>query len=646
MGRDASGRPDAAPSLVPLAPPGPRPSGPARGGVHRRGRRADDGGRASGPAARRASTAARAAARAARAPRRARARVRFGGLGARARGPPRQLPGGRRARVRVARRDDARAARRLGPGRAGAGAGEDLARAARRRRARRRLPRREVHRVPPRARARPRRPAPLVLFRSPPARHGGDAAPARPRRDRAPRGRRRRARSRRAPRDEEPVLDRTHGSDFASFGLGRIEAIPAVAAAFGLPRRPSDLSAPTAPGPGFGSRGFFSGADAMASLADFLERGVEPPGAETGEAFERHVAASSRVASALDVGVLVRPGPLGHEVAVARHVRLAATRRSDAAAARAAAADAEAAAAEAAATRARRRAARGPPPPRLRPSASAPAREFIAECEKALGVERAAAGPWRPTRARLRAVVAEAARMKKRRKKTSSASRREKTREGDASGDESGEASGDAMNGDVPETLLAAATEYGMLHLGGGRFRAKAFEAEAERDDEREREEDRGARGEGEGEGEGEGLGSSSDSGSDSDSGSGSGSRTRTRGRTTPAARPTRRRPRRRVKKSAAASRPRPPPRPVLACSSTRRSARGLRGRVASRGRRGLGRRRRVRSRRRRVRSRRRAFPTRFLGSATWMRRTGAPSGGGARRWCTTTSFGRGPVGG
>ena len=80
-----------------------------------------------------------------------------------------------------------------------------------------------------------------------------------------------------APRDEEPVLDRTHGSDFASFGLGRIEAIPAVAAAFGFPRRPSDLSAPTAPGPGFGSRGFFSGADAMASLADFLERGVEPP---------------------------------------------------------------------------------------------------------------------------------------------------------------------------------------------------------------------------------------------------------------------------------------------------------------------------------------------------------------------------------
>jgi hypothetical protein len=80
------------------------------------------------------------------------------------------------------------------------------------------------------------------------------------------------------------------------------------------------------------------------------------------------------------------------------------------------------------------------------------------------------------------------------------------------------------MNSDVPETLLAAATEYGMLHLGGGRFRAKAFEAEAERDDEREREEDRGARGEGEGEGEGEGLGSSSDSGSDSDSGSGSGS--------------------------------------------------------------------------------------------------------------------------
>ena len=66
------------------------------------------------------------------------------------------------------------------------------------------------------------------------------------------------------------------------------------------------------------------------------------------------------------------------------------------------------------------------------------------------------------------------------------------------------------MNGDVPETLLAAATEYGMLHLGGGRFRAKAFEAEAERDDEREREEDRGARGEGEGEREGEGLGSSS----------------------------------------------------------------------------------------------------------------------------------------
>ena len=34
-----------------------------------------------------------------------------------------------------------------------------------------------------------------------------------------------------APRDDEPVLDRTHGSDFASFGLGRIEAIPAVAAA-------------------------------------------------------------------------------------------------------------------------------------------------------------------------------------------------------------------------------------------------------------------------------------------------------------------------------------------------------------------------------------------------------------------------------
>ena len=214
-------------------------------------------------------------------------------------------------------------------------------------------------------------------------------------------------------------------SGFHHFGLGPLLAVPAVAAHFPEvcpTRNPASLA--------------LDGALVMDALSTHLSSSSprrDPDAADAGQRFDDYL--RGRYPSARAEGVIVRPGPIGHEATVARHVASSKMRHVAAAASDARAAEATAAAAEARAARAERL----PPPPRLREPADARARAFLETCVRELD------SAWRPTRKKLHAAVRRAF-------------------------------------PEASEPIAAAATEYGMLHLGGGKFRAKAFETDEERD--------------------------------------------------------------------------------------------------------------------------------------------------------------------
>ena len=213
-------------------------------------------------------------------------------------------------------------------------------------------------------------------------------------------------------------------SGFHHFGLGPLLAIPAVATHFPEvcpARNPASLA--------------LDGALVMDALSTHLSSSPrrDPDAADAGRRFDEYL--RGRYPSARAEGVLVRPGPIGHEATVARHVASVKMRHVAAAASDARAAAAAAAAAEARASRAERNL----PPPRLREPAAAGARTFLETCVRELD------SAWRPTRGKLHAAVRRAF-------------------------------------PEASEPIAAAATEYGMLHLGGGKFRAKALETDEERD--------------------------------------------------------------------------------------------------------------------------------------------------------------------
>ena len=235
--------------------------------------------------------------------------------------------------------------------------------------------------------------------------------------------------------EDEHADENKDASSFASFGLGPLESVPAVRHYFAL-------AGTVTTGAGTNQRDrFVDGATCARLLGSFLEAGTPN---RTGEAFAAYLLENANrgfgrgeeqnaaVSSLAELGVRVSGGPIEHntQTVVAGHVASALRREAERAEheARAAAAAAEAA------RRSAERAARPPPPPRLREPSDARARACVVACERALE------GPWRPSRGKLRRIIA-------------------------------------AKFPDAPSELLGAAAEFVALHLGGGKARAAMFEA-------------------------------------------------------------------------------------------------------------------------------------------------------------------------
>ena len=252
--------------------------------------------------------------------------------------------------------------------------------------------------------------------------------------------------------EEERADETENASSFASFGLGPLTSVPAVRHYFALTGTvTNEHTAGTCERER--DRTFIDGATCAALLASFLENGVEKR-LRTGEAFAAYLLENAPnrrrrfretdgkkptnrsrrlpVTSLAELGVRVAGGPIEPSVqtVVAGHVASALRREAERAEHETRAADAAADAAR----RSAQRAARPPPPPRLREPSDARARACVVACERALQ------GPWRPSRGKLRGLIA-------------------------------------ARFPDAPGELLGAAAEFVALHLGGGKARAAMFEA-------------------------------------------------------------------------------------------------------------------------------------------------------------------------
>ena len=255
--------------------------------------------------------------------------------------------------------------------------------------------------------------------------------------------------------EDERADETENASSFASFGLGPLTSVPAVRHYFALTGTvTNEHTAGTCTRER--DRTFIDGATCAALLASFLENGVEKR-LRTGEAFAAYLLenASNRrfretriretdgkkptnrqlgvpVTSLAELGVRVAGGPIepSAQTVVAGHVASTLRKETERAEHETRAADAAADAAR----RSAQRAARPPPPPRLREPSDARARAFVVACERALE------GPWRPSRGKLRGLIA-------------------------------------ARFPDAPGELLGAAAEFVALHLGGGKARAAMFEA-------------------------------------------------------------------------------------------------------------------------------------------------------------------------
>jgi len=222
---------------------------------------------------------------------------------------------------------------------------------------------------------------------------------------------------------------KTRASSFVDFGLGPLFAIPAVASRF-----PSI----------FELGGLYAGTLAMLEHWRVLEhlRGLlEDHCLSDGDTYRdlvwRHVESETwdqQHGVYINWDVPVRDFP---EMQMAAHVDNARSKTERALADEAKAAEARAERAE----RAAKAATRPPPPPRLKEPRDAKAKAFVARVVKRLET------PWRPSRAKaLSAIRAE-------------------------------------WPG-VDEEMVAAATEYAMVHLGGGRYRAKVFDLTGDAEDE------------------------------------------------------------------------------------------------------------------------------------------------------------------
>ena len=252
--------------------------------------------------------------------------------------------------------------------------------------------------------------------------------------------------------EEERADETENASSFASFGLGPLTSVPAVRHYFALTGTvTNEHTAGTCERER--DRTFIDGATCAALLASFLENGVEKR-LRTGEAFAAYLLENAPnrrrrfretdgkkptnrsrrlpVTSLAELGVRVAGGPIepSAQTVVAGHVASALRREAERAEHETRAADAAADAAR----RSAQRAARPPPPPRLREPSDARARACVVACERALE------GPWRPSRGKLRGLIA-------------------------------------ARFPDAPGELLGAAAEFVALHLGGGKARAAMFEA-------------------------------------------------------------------------------------------------------------------------------------------------------------------------
>ena len=252
--------------------------------------------------------------------------------------------------------------------------------------------------------------------------------------------------------EEERADETENASSFASFGLGPLTSVPAVRHYFALTGTvTNEHTAGTYTRER--DRTFIDGATCAALLASFLENGVEKR-LRTGEAFAAYLLENAPnrrrriretdgkkttnrsrrlpVTSLAELGVRVAGGPIepSAQTVVAGHVASALRKEAERAEHETRAADAAADAAR----RSAQRAARPPPPPRLREPSDARARACVVACERALQ------GPWRPSRGKLRGLIA-------------------------------------ARFPDAPGELLGAAAEFVALHLGGGKARAAMFEA-------------------------------------------------------------------------------------------------------------------------------------------------------------------------